>query len=253
MDPMENSEVEKKLQKLKKISPLILSLTLSQLQTLTLIKGKKSPLKAAKFLRRQQTSVSNQLTDLNKIIVNLCGEELAIQRKKGEDYAITQTGEEIGAFCEDFLLSFVEKLAKRRRTIGKNVHIATTIFALPLLANIWERAQDEMSKSHSDFSLKVHQVKTKELAGQLEKVNVDVVIAGATREKNYDKEALPDPKITFQELKRDEFCLLTNLKRHEHRAEFIDKLDLKKYHIILPDAGVMVDAIERWYGSGLRG
>jgi hypothetical protein len=76
--------------------------------------------------------------------------------------------------------------------------------------------------------------------------SVDLVIGGIA----YDHGEVPVLNdYDFVEWSREGFCLLTNLSPRLFPAESITWDELRRYSLILPEAGIIIDAVRKWYGE----
>lgn len=221
----------------------LLSLTFDQLRTLLFVAHEGSPRKAALALGRDQSSVVKQTELLNEAFQKLCGEPLAIKRGRGEDYAFTQTCNEVASLVERLLDDWTAYLERRRREVGQRLVIATTTFTLRILSQLWDEVAVRVARR---TDLEVTQIRTKGFWDSLRDRSVDLVIGAIVIEQNKQ----PQPvDYDFLEWSREEFCLLTNLSPRAFPGRSIAWDELRRYPLILPEAGVIIDAIRVWYGD----
>jgi DNA-binding transcriptional LysR family regulator len=221
----------------------VLALTFDQLRTLLFLVHEGSPRKAALALGRDQSSVVKQVELLNESFQKLCGEPLAIKRGRGEDYAFTQTCKEIADLVEQLLDNWSAYLERRRREVGQRLVIATTTFTLRILAQLWDEVAVRVPRR---AELEVTQIRTKGFWDSLRDRSVDLVIGAVVSEQHKQPYATD---YDFLEWSRDNFCFLTNLSRRVFPGDMITWDELRNYPLILPEAGVIIDAIRIWYGN----
>jgi hypothetical protein len=120
--------------------------------------------------------------------------------------------------------------------------IATTTLTLPILEEVWTQVEQSIS---AQAKLEVVQIRTKDFLPSLQSRHVDLVIGGVAA-------SAKDPPLEdydFLEWKREAFCALTNLPKAEFPGDTIDHRDMPKYNLVLPEAGIIIDAIKKWYGD----
>ena len=222
---------------------LFLLITFDQLRTLLFVEREGSPLKASVALGREQSSVVKQVGRLNEIFQELCGEPLVKKRGRGEDYAFTKTGKDVVALTEKLLDDWEAYLVHRRREVAEHLVVATTTFTLSILAQLWSDVSVHL-KHHTQ--LHVRQIRTKDFLATLEDRSVDLIIGGTLA---------VDGKLTlandyeFAEWGREGFCFLTNLPQRHFPGDTITLEQLRSYPLILPEAGIITEAISTWYGT----
>jgi DNA-binding transcriptional LysR family regulator len=232
------------MDELKNLSKEFLSITFDQLRTLLFVEQEGSPHKALGELGgREQSSVEKQVKRLNEIFQRLCDEPLVKKGLRGEDYIFTQTGKEVVALTEIFLHDLVGYLEDRRRAKAQRLVIATTTFTLPILAELWDDVSQNLKKL---TQLHVRQIRTKEFLATLEDRSVDLIFGGDLAVA--DRLNVADDYV-FAEWGREEFCFLTNLSTHQFPGESITFEQLRNYPLILPEAGIITEAIRTWYGT----
>lgn len=247
MDEASRSEHAAKLAargptELTDVPQAMLDVTFNQLRTLVAVRKLGSPRKAALHLHRDQSSVVKQLKALNEHFERICGEPLAISNERGQDYDFTETCDKVVDLSEDLLTKWAATFAERRRNLGRRLIIATTTFTLEILAKVWIEVQNRKTR---DSKLSVRQLRTADFFPELDKRTVDVVIGGVVTARG----GSIGNEYDFCEWHRGGFSLLTNLTNEQFPAQTIQPSDLRKYCVILPTGGVIIDAIRGWYGD----
>jgi len=234
------------MSKLQNLPNAMLSLTLDQLRTLVLIHQTGSPRKAALILGRDQSSVIKQLDSLNEYFEQLCGEPLATKRNRGEDYALTKTCDLVSELSQQMLSSWDEHFENRRQEVGQSLVVAATTFTLGILGQIWDDVWPQIGKR---VELKVIHIRTKDFWAHLLDRRVDLVIGGLIAQRGQP----PDTRDSdFLEWSREDICLLTNISQKELPSNTIDLRKFRQYPLILPEAGIVTDAIRKWYGEDYK-
>lgn len=234
------------MDKLRDLPKAMLSLTLDQLRTLVFIHRTGSPRKAALALRRDQSSIIKQLDSMNDYFHQLCGEQLATKRGRGEDFAFTKTCDLVVELSQQMLNSWDETFEQRRREVGQRLVVAATTYTLGILAQIWN---DVWPNIANRAELRVAHIRTKDFWAHLLDRSVDLVIGGLIAQPSQRPETHGHD---FLEWDREDFCLLTNISRREWPSDSIDLTQLEQYPLIISEAGIITDAIREWYGEGYR-
>jgi DNA-binding transcriptional LysR family regulator len=227
-------------------SPL-LDVTFDQLRTLLAVHETGSPLRAARLLSREHSSVRKQLDTLNRAFSRACGEPLVIKQGRGQDYLFTPTGETAAGIARDMFAAWLKGVTDRRRGLGSTITVATTEFTIDFLAQVWPAVEAEFTRREIDLNI-VH-VRSRDLWAQLDANNVDLV-AGSIA-------ALPegDPILDAYDViewHREGLALLTNLPVRELPVEVVSQQRLPTVPLLAPQAGLIAEFLRRWYGPDHR-
>lgn len=224
----------------------LLDVTFDQLRTLLTIRQTGSPRKAALALDREQSSVQKQLNTLNGYFQAICGEPLAIKRSRGRDYDFTLSCERVVELASTMLDTWATAIEERRAELGRRLVIGTTTFTLPILGQVWSAVREALPHY---TELKVVHVKTKDFWKTLDDRAVDLLIGAKVVGSAKEPVKLP---YDFLEWHRDKLLLLTNYTPAELSGASISPTELQQYPLILPDGGIIVDCIARWFGPEFR-
>src|SRR2546423_14882181 len=104
----------------------LLDVTMDQLRTLLAVHEAGSPLRAARLLGREHSSVRKQLDTLNRTFQQLCGEALVVKQGRGQDYLFTPTGQAIVVVARQTFADWLAGISDRRRRLGASLTVATT-------------------------------------------------------------------------------------------------------------------------------
>lgn len=230
-----------------RLLPEVRTISLGDLEIIAAVSRFGSPGKAAEELHRQHSSVLKQFSGVNSKFELVCGEQLAKKRERGESYLFSSTGEVITDLAEEILHTWMEKVETQRRIVGRRLTVATTTFTLGVLSSVWAEVMDRVPRSAVD--LQVHQIRTKDFDLALHSRKVDLVIGGRAVDAGRSPES---DDFEFLEWGRVKPQLLTNLRDEDFPHPTISKDELKKWNLILPSGGIIVDLVRKWYGPSFR-
>jgi DNA-binding transcriptional LysR family regulator len=225
----------------------LLDVTLDQLRTLLAVREARSPLRAARLLDREHSSVRKQLDTLNRVFQQICGEALVVKQGRGQDYLFTPTGEAIGDVAAKTFGDWLAGITDRRRKLGATVTVATTEFTVDFLAQIWPDIADEFTLR--EIQLNITHVRTRDFWTQLDAKNVDL-ICGSVAATPGDDPALADYDVI--EWHREDLALITNLNNRELPTARMSQDRLPTIPLLAPSAGLIAEFLRRWYGPNFR-
>src|SRR6266487_3133336 len=151
----------------------LLDVTMDQMRTLLAVREAGSPLRAARLLNREHSSVRKQIDTLNRVFQQICGEALVVKQGRGQDYLFTPTGETVAEIAWDTFAKWLAGITERRRRLGAMVTVATTEFTVDFLAQIWPAVAAEFTCREIELNI-VH-VRTRDFRAQLDAKEVDLV------------------------------------------------------------------------------
>jgi hypothetical protein len=124
----------------------LLDVTMDQLRTLLAVREAGSPLRAARLLDREHSSVRKQVDTLNRLFQQVCGEALVVKQGRGQDYLFTPTGETVADIAARSFADWLAGITDRRRKLGATVSVATTEFTVDFLAQVWPDVAEEFTR-----------------------------------------------------------------------------------------------------------
>lgn len=221
-------------------SPL-LKLTLDQLRTFLLLDRFRLPGRVARETRRDQSIVQSQLNALNSCFAEITREDVATSQGRGKPHIITGTGKELATWSARLfrdLDGFVTRLAQMT---GRQLDVGATAFTVPLVGHVIHELRQE-----SDVEVNVKQIRTKEWWNALRGGVVKLVLAAVPAPNGTPE--IPDDLEFLPSGPPDPAALLTSLTPAELPGKAIDEDRLLDLDLILPEAGIIVDLLERIYG-----
>jgi len=228
-------------------NPALLDVTLDQLRTLLVVHETGSALRAARTLRREQSSVQKQLDTLNRGFQRLCGELLVVKQGRGREFLFTPTGHAVVELARSTLTQWLARINDSRRRLGRTLTVGTTEFTLGFLGRIWESVAEELTQR--EVELKVLHVRTKDFWTKLDSKQIDLLCGGFA--STAGKTDLPN-LYDFIEWHREGLALLTNLSVRELPTLAVGVERLPAVPLVIPTGGVIIDFLERWYGPDYR-
>jgi DNA-binding transcriptional LysR family regulator len=151
----------------------LLDVTMDQLRTLLAIREAGSPLRAARLLDREHSSVRKQVDTLNRVFQQVCGEALVVKQGRARDYLFTPTGDAVADIAARSFADWLAGITDRRRKLGATVSVATTEFTVDFLAQVWPDVAEEFTRR--EIQLDIAHVRTRDFWTQLDAKGVDLV------------------------------------------------------------------------------
>lgn len=221
----------------------LLDVTMDQLRTLLAVRDAGSPLRAARLLDREHSSVRKQVDTLNRVFQQICGEALVVKQGRGQDYLFTPTGDAIADLAAKSFSEWLAGITDRRRKLGATVTVATTEFTVDFLAQVWPDVAEEFTRR--EIQLDITHVRTRDFWAQLDSKDVDLV-CGSVAAAPGDDPALHDYDVI--EWHREDLALVTNLSTRELPMIAVDQERLPGVPLLAPSAGLVAEFLRRWYG-----
>lgn len=225
----------------------LLDVTMDQLRTLLAVREAGSPLRAARLLDREHSSVRKQLDTLNRVFQQVCGEALVVRQGRGQDYLFTPTGEAVAAIAANSFADWLAGITDRRRKLGATVTVATTEFTVDFLAKVWADVAEEFTRR--EIQLDIAHVRTRDFWTQLDAKDVDL-ICGSVAATPGDDPALANYDVI--EWHREDLALLTNLSTRELPVAAVGQDRLPEIPLLAPSAGLVAEFLRRWYGPDFQ-
>lgn len=221
----------------------LLEVTIDQLRTLLAVREAGSPLRAARLLDREHSSVRKQVDTLNRIFQQICGETLVVKQGRGQDYLFTPTGDAVAEIAGRMFADWLTGITDRRRKLGATVTVATTEFTVDFLAQVWPDVAEEFTRR--EIQLNIAHVRTRDFWSQLDAKGVDLVCGSVAAVPGPDP-ALADYDVI--EWHREKLALITNLPVRELPMAAVGQDRLPEIPLLAPAAGLIVEFLRRWYG-----
>lgn len=225
----------------------LLDVTMDQLRTLLAVREAGSPLRAARLLKREHSSVRKQIDTLNRVFQQICGEALVVKQGRGQDYLFTPTGEAISDIAAGSLADWLAGITDRRRKLGATLTVATTEFTVDFLAQVWPDVAEEFTRR--EIQLDIKHVRTRDLWTQLDAKDIDLVCGSvAAGPEN-------DPALTLYDViewQREDLALLTNLTPRELPMATVSQDRLPEVPLLAPSAGLIAEFLRRWFGPDFQ-
>ncbi len=226
----------------------LLDVTLDQLRTFIVVRERGSALKAAQTLGREQSSIQKQLDTLNHQFEKACGEVLTRKQGRGRDCLFTGTAEALVTWSMSVLGTLVTELDNAKQRLGRGLRVGTTEFTLGYFADIWPAVHDALLAM--DVNLTLLHVRTRHFWEMLEENRVDLLCGGVVA---VDGKPAFDERFEFLQLHSDSLALLTNLTAAElPSGPAVSATRLRGLPLVLPESGVIVDFVKKWYGEDYR-
>ena len=230
---------------LVQLEDALLQLTFDQLRTVVVLGKKKSALRAATELGRDQSSVQKQLETLNKRFEQLCGEAVARPTRRGRDLEFTRTGEWLIALADSLLAEWHAELQAHRLHLGNTIAVGATPFILDFLPKAWNRMVRTLERDGVELS--VRHVHTSEVRRALEDKSLDLVLGGVLLDRG--SETIESDEYDFLPWNRQPFVVLSNYPRSEFPGPKATPEDLRKLTLLRPENGIIHEFMIRWYGA----
>lgn len=229
----------------------LLDTTLDQLRTLLAVHATGTALGAARYLKREQSSVQKQIDTLNRNFLTLCGEPLVVKQGRGKDVLFTGTGEVLVEMASTTLGDWAETIRGLRSRVDGTLTVGATRYMLSVVADACADIADELERREVD--LKVEHVRTRDLLARLRANEVDV-ICGSVIARVGDHDALRDFDVI--ELRRSGMSLLTNLPPDPSVGGVPDgpvpASSLPSLPLVVSNSGLICDVLEGWFGPRYR-
>jgi DNA-binding transcriptional LysR family regulator len=225
----------------------LLDITMDQLRTLLAVRQAGSPLRAARLLDREHSSVRKQLDTLNQVFQQICGEALVVKQGRGQDYLFTPTGEAVADIAAKSFADWLTGITDRRRKLGATIKVATTEFTVDFLAQVWPDVVEEFTRR--EIQLDIAHVRTRDFWTQLDAKDIDLV-CGSVAATPSDDPALASYDVI--EWHREHLALVTNLDRRELPMAAVVQDRLPKIPLLAPSAGLVAEFLRRWYGPDFQ-
>ncbi len=225
-------------------SPLqLLEVTMDQLRTLLAVREAGSPLRAARLLDREHSSVRKQVDTLNRIFQQICGEALVVKQGRGQDYLFTPTGDAVADIAGRMFADWLSGITDRRRKLGATVTVATTEFTVDFLAQVWPDVAEEFTRR--EIQLDIAHVRTRDFWSQLDAKGVDLICGSVAAAPGRDSTLANYDVIEWH---REDLALITNLPMRELPMAAVGQDRLPEIPLLAPSAGLIVEFLRRWYG-----
>lgn len=221
----------------------LLDVTMDQLRTLLAVREAGSPLRAARMLDREHSSVRKQLDTLNRLFQQICGEALVVKQGRGQDYLFTPTGEVVAEIAAKSFADWLAGVTDRRRKLGATVTVATTEFTVDFLAQVWPDVADEFTRR--EIQLDIAHVRTRDFWSRLDAKEIDLICGSVAAAADNDP-ALVNYDII--EWHREDLALVTNLSVRELPMAAVEQDRLPEVPLLAPPAGLVAEFLRRWYG-----
>ena len=225
----------------------LLDVTMDQLRTLLAVREAGSPLRAARLLDREHSSVRKQVDTLNRAFQQICGEALVVKQGRGQDYLFTPTGDAVAGIAARSFAEWLAGITDRRRKLGASITVATTEFTVDFLAQVWPDVAGEFTRR--EIQLHIVHVRTRDFKAQLESKDVDLVCGSLPAAPGNDP-SLADYDVI--EWHRENLTLVTNLSRRELPMTAVSQDRLPEIPLLAPSAGLIAEFLRRWYGPGFQ-
>lgn len=222
----------------------LLEVTLDQLRTLLAVREAGSPLRAARLLDREHSSVRKQVDTLNRVFQQICGEALVVKQGRGQDYLFTPTGDAVADIARDTFADWLAGITDRRRKLGATVTVATTEFTLDFLAQVWPDVAKEFTRR--EIQLDIAHVRTRDFWSQLDAKDVDLVCGSVAAAPGHDPVL---DRYDVIEWHREDLALVTNLTGRELPMAAVGQQRLPEVPLLAPSAGLIAEFLRRWYGT----
>jgi DNA-binding transcriptional LysR family regulator len=220
----------------------LLDVTMDQLRTLLAVREAGSPLQAARLLDREHSSVRKQVDTLNRVFQQICGEVLVVKQGRGQDYLFTPTGNAVADIAGRMFADWLTGITDRRRKLGARVTVATTVFTVDFLAQIWPDIAEEFTRR--EIQLNIAHVRTRDFWSQLDSKGVDLICGSVAAAPGCDP-ALADYDVI--EWHREDLALITNLPVRELPMAAVGQDRLPEIPLLAPSAGLIAEFLRRWY------
>lgn len=225
----------------------LLDVTMDQLRTLLAVREAGSPLRAARLLDREHSSVRKQIDTLNRVFQQICGEALVVKQGRGQDYLFTPTGDAIAAIAARSFADWLAGITDRRRKLGATVTVATTEFTVDFLAQVWPDVAAEFTRR--EIQLHIAHVRTRDFRAQLDAKDVDLVCGSVPAAPGDDPSLVGYDVIEWH---REDLALITNLSTRELPMAAVSQDRLPEIPLLAPSAGLVAEFLRRWYGPAFQ-
>lgn len=168
---------------------------MDQLRTLLAVREAGSPLRAARLLDREHSSVRKQVDTLNRIFQRVGGEALVVKQRRGQDYLFTPTGDAVADIAGRVFAEWLVGISDRRRKLGATVTVATTEFTVDFLAQVWLDVAEEFTRR--EIQLDIAHVRTRDFWSQLDANGVDLICGSVAAAPGRDPAPSVDLKTAY--------------------------------------------------------
>jgi DNA-binding transcriptional LysR family regulator len=226
----------------RKLEPL-LSLTLDQLSTFSVICEKKSIRHAALAIGRDQSSVEKQLQTMDRNFEKVVNEKLVLKPKqRGAKLHLTRAGMNVCSLAQNVLLTAADA-ATGLQKLQQNysIRIGLTTFVIPILTQVEEEISKKFARSGAKLTRELRSLRPHELQlSLLQDRSLDFCLGGIMFRPN---ERYPvDEGLDFVEWRKEEMVLLSNWKLPSNDISISD-LFTSRTPLLLSSNGAIRDFI----------
>ena len=222
----------------RSLEPL-LSLTLDQLSTFSVVCEKKSVRQAALAIGRDQSSVEKQLQTMDRNFEKVVNEKLVLKPKqRGAKLHLTQAGVNVCALAQDILLTVAGAAAGLQKfQQNYTIRIGLTTFVIPILTQVEEQISRRFARAGVKLTRELRHLRMHELQPNLlQDRSLDFCLGGMMRKAD---EAYPlEEGLEFIEWRKEEMVLLSNWKLPNNDISMSD-LFTARIPLLLPANGAI--------------
>jgi DNA-binding transcriptional LysR family regulator len=224
----------------RSLEPL-LSLTLDQLSTFSVICEKKSIRHAALAIGRDQSSVEKQLQTMDRNFEQLVNEKLVLKSKqRGAKLHLTRAGTSVCSLAQNILLSAADAAASLQK-LQKNytIRIGLTTLVIPILTQVEDQISKRFARAGAKLTRELRHLRMHELQPHLlQDRTLDFCLGGMMCKPD---EAYPiHAGLDFIEWRKEEMVLLSNWKLPSGNISIAD-LFMARMPLLLPATGAIND------------
>ena len=226
----------------RKLEPL-LSLTLDQLSTFSVICEKKSIRHAALAIGRDQSSVEKQLQTMDRNFEKVISEKLVLKPKqRGARLHLTRAGANVCSLAQNILLAAADAATSLQKLQENySIRIGLTTFVIPILTQVEEQISKRFARAGVSLIRELRNLRVHELQPSLlQDRSLDFCLGGIMCQPN---EAYPiEPGLDFIEWQREDMVLLSNWKLPDNEVSISD-LFTSRTPLLLSANGAISDFI----------
>jgi len=226
----------------RKLEPL-LSLTLDQLSTFSVICEKKSIRHAALAIGRDQSSVEKQLQTMDRNFEKVINERLVLKPKqRGAKLHLTRAGMNVCSLAQNILLTAADA-ATGLQKLQQNysIRIGLTTFVIPILTQVEEEISKRFARTGVRLTRELRHLRVHELQPcLLQDRSLDFCLGGMMCRPDEPYPVSPD--LDFLEWRKEEMVLLSNWKLPSDEISISD-LFTSKTPLLLSSNGAIRDFI----------
>jgi DNA-binding transcriptional LysR family regulator len=196
----------------RKLEPL-LSLTLDQLSTFSVICEKKSIRHAALSIGRDQSSVEKQLQTMDRNFEGVINEKLVVKPKqRGAKLHLTRAGASVCTLAQNILLAAADAATSLQKLQEDySIRIGLTTFVIPILTQVEEQISKRFARAGVKLRRELRHIRAHQLQPSLlQDRSLDFCLGGIVCQPD---ERFPiEEGLEFIEWQKEDMLLLSNWK-----------------------------------------